>query len=234
LNFSVPIVAAKSSRRAYVGITRALGFAAAVLALSACGRLFVRAPPPAAKSVPAPTPPRVAVLAPGDTGAETERIKRILAQHRGDALTHADVGYYMDVLVGRLEQAVGGGIVILRQDDRRLIGLRLRVGFEPGSVRVESRLGALLKRLAGVLVEYRKTLIEVRMCITGSSAGGVDSRLARQRAIAVARRLTDAGVAAKRIVVVPFKSQTAHVVDPDCRRVDLRLEPIIRELDGKR
>lgn len=159
---------------------------------------------------------------------------RALTQNPREALAPADVGYYLDVLEGRLEQSAGVGIARYRQGDRRRIELKLRARFESGSAGIEARLGALLKRLAAVLIEYRKTLIGVRMCVGGSGSEGVDPKLAGQRAMAVAHRLIDAGVAVNRIVVIPLEAQATHADDADCRRADLWLEPIVRAANGRR
>jgi outer membrane protein OmpA-like peptidoglycan-associated protein len=189
--------------------------AAFILALTACAmhpRPQSPPPPPLptkrARSVPPPQTHSRVAPAPSPS------------PNSGDALAPADVGYYMDVLQGRLKQVVGKGIGVARQGDRIVIDLTSRMAFSPGSAQLGAGDRAILAPLSKVLMEYRMTLVSVRVRAADPATHAIDPHLSAQRAQAIANDLTQAGVGLKRIVIAGVGAENrAHVF--------LSLEPIV-------
>ena len=213
----------------------ALGLVAVILALAACATPHKPAPvtrPPAkplrtlpAARARAPAPaaptPTAAVLDSRSYEQDKNRIKQALANNSSDALAPAEVGYYMDVLQGRLKQVTGKSIGIGRKGDRIVLDLSGGVAFESGSAQINAGIHQILTSLSKVLVEYRMTMVSVQVRSDDAGAHAINPGLAEQRALAIAHDLADAGVAVKRIVIAS--------VGPEHRmRVEMQLEPIVR------
>lgn len=174
------------------------------------------APLPAPVAAPAPT---AAVLDSRSYEQDKNRIKQALANNSGDALAAADVGYYMDVLQGRLKQLLGKGIA--RRREGITLDLSGRVFFEPGSTQIGAGVREILAPLAKVLVEYRMTLVSVQVRADDPRTHVIDPALSQLHAQAIAHVLADAGVAVKRIVIAGVGSENRV-------RVGLQIEPIVR------
>jgi len=151
------------------------------------------------------------------------QIKRALAKVDADALAAPDVGYYLDVLQGRLRQGVNAGIGITREGQNLVLDITPSIGFSADGAQFDDA-SRQLARLAAILVEYRMTLVCVRMPATDPAM----RVLAKQRARALARALTDLGVAARRMVVVVPDTAARD----DATRVEIELEPIVRIPSG--
>lgn len=165
------------------------------------------------------------MLDPHSYEQDKNRIKQALANDNRDALEPADVGYYMDVLQGRLKQVASKNIGIGRQGDRIVLDLSGGVTFESGSAQVSAGNLELLTALSKVLVEYRVTLVSVHISAVDPGTHAINPGLSEQRALAIAHGLAEAGVAIKRIVVVGAGSENRV-------RVELQLEPIVHAAGG--
>jgi len=213
------------------------------LALAACsGGPQTRSPvaPPTPKpkpprSTPAtPTPtPSVTVVEPEPTpyAEDAKNAKQDLARNERDSLALLEVGYYMDVLHGRLKQHAGKNVGVGRQGQFIVLVLTGDVGFAPGTAQFSAGMRDSLAKLAKVLVEYRKTTVTVR--VRGDDPGATLSnpQLAGQRRRAVADFLVAAGVNERRIViagVAPTRAPAAKARRGVPLRVELQLEPILR------
>lgn len=188
-------------------------------------------PPKSTIVAPAITTPRVAVLDPRNEQQDKARIKLALAKNSHDSLGPADVGYYMDVLQGRLKQIAGKDLGVARQGDYVVLDMSFRPGFERGSAQLDSSIRDALKPLSKVLVEYRMTLVSVQIRADDSGAQPIKTGLAERRAQALARALVEAGISAKRVVIAGLNSsdQTETNSRPeDHLRVEMHLEPIVR------
>lgn len=221
---------------------------ALVLALGACSTPAPRPAPPVATPAPTPPPPAKAVakpalvapkgpvvLAPRGYEEAKRKIKIALAKNPADALPPEEVGYYVDVLQGRLKQVAGGqvGMVVGRQGNNVILDLTSRLDFDAGSARITPGIDNLLTPIVKVLSEYRMMLVAVNASQDASGDGPVDHPLAEQRALGVARHLAGAGVAPARIVVAG--SSTGRAVDTPARgkdnartHLEIHLEPIVR------
>jgi hypothetical protein len=139
-----------------------------------------------------------------------ENIKQGPAKGSADALAPTEVGYYMDVLQGRLRQVAG--IDVVRREDRIVVGVAGGCDFASGRAQADAGLRSAIAALAGVLTEYRKTLVSVRMRAADTSP---DPQLAQRCAVAAAHSLVNAGLGAKRVVLPAAASAAAGSVPPE-------------------
>lgn len=239
--------------KAIPAAVRLLPIAVAIALLAACAELPKRAPlpktiivnpkPPARAPVPAvaPAPPAVAIsgvvlVAPANHEQEKNKIKLLLSKSSRDSLPVSEVGYYMDVLQGRVKQKIGKtkGIGMARSDDRIVIIMRGSSGFETGNAQISPGIRQFLAPLSKVLVEYRMTLVSIR--IRADNSGLNNLQLTEQRSQAVARYLMEGGVSKKRMVVVGVGKPGVAPVNPasvNHARIELQLEPIVRSAAGQ-
>lgn len=190
-------------------------FGAAVLLcalLAACAPPRVRkpAPPIAVHPRPAPSPspqPAFATFEGEAIVAGKQRVKHGLAGQAGAAMAAGDVGYYLDVLQGRLLQDARGRVRVSRR------GNSLVLGIDSGG-EIEG-----LATVARVLVEYRKLVVVVRVAAGENMPG---------RAASVARRLAGAGVSKARIAIsLPAPAAVDGAPEVAASAVELQLEPIV-------
>jgi outer membrane protein OmpA-like peptidoglycan-associated protein len=188
-------------------------------------------PPKSTGAIPGATAARVAVLDSRNEQQDKNRIKLALAKNVHDSLGPAEVGYYMDVLQGRLQQIASKDFGVGRQADYVVLDMSFQPGFEKGSAQLDSSVRDALKPLSRVLVEYRMTLVSLQVRADDSGTQPGKAGLAERRAQALARALVDAGIAGKRVVIAGLNS--SGQVETNSRpegqlRVEMRLEPIVR------
>lgn len=128
---------------------------------------------------------------------DSPQSRRSTAAVTHTALEATEVGYYIDVLQGRLTQSVGKDTHIERHGDN--IVLLVPVGFEVNTAQVNASGREVLHSLAAILREYRLTAVILQVRAVDSDPRTEPSRLAADRLKALSRCLTDAGVAGKRI-----------------------------------
>lgn len=237
----------------------AFGFIATcaiTLALAACSKPATRPVAPVPATIPStPSPPARApvvkpkaapivaptkgpiVLGSRGFGERKNRIKAALAKNAADALPAEDVGYYIDVLQGRLKQVASTqvGVVVGRQGNDLILDLSARLDFDAGSAVTTPAIREMLSPIAKVLVEYRMMLVVVNASPDDLADGEPDIRLVEQRALAIARHLADAGVAPSRIVVAGSSAtrlSDSHTLPQTRTHLEIHLEPIIRVADA--
>ncbi|MEO8671159.1 MAG: OmpA family protein [Tahibacter sp.] len=241
----------------YIGIC---SLCAAALVLGACSKPATRpaattpapappaataAPPPRVPSVkPAVAPPVPSTKGPvvlGSRGFDEgkRRITTALAKDPASALPAPDVGYYLDVLQGRLKQIANTqpGLVVGRQDSEVILDLSARLDFDPGSARITPNMGKMLTPIAKALTEYRMLLVVVKASASDPGDGAADSRLVEQRGLGVAQYLAGAGVALSRIVVAGASSARpaeTGTLRETRTQLEIHLEPIVRAADVTR
>lgn len=156
------------------------------------------------------------------------RVKRKLAKDSRNVLEPGAVGYYLDVLQGRLKQISAEGTVVGGGFDRIVLDLSQRVNFVSGKSTIEQGGCNRLAPLARIFREYRKTLISVRVSAADDAAAAL--HLAQTRARAVAACFTAAGISAKRIVVVGLPATAPKSKSRSQARVhvEVQIEPIVR------
>ena len=179
-------------RRAYRTsiITSCLPTIALLLAACAAQRVAPVHPgakPPQRDSAARPAKP---------ASADKPHVAQTPAPKDPDALAPGDVGYYMDVLLGRLRQLPG--VECRRRDDQIIVAFSGRFELVAGHAQADAELRATLAALAQVLIEYRKTLVSVQV---GASRPGAapDETLAQRSVQAAAQVLASSGLASKRI-----------------------------------
>ncbi|MEO7251313.1 MAG: hypothetical protein ABIW30_01755, partial [Arenimonas sp.] len=145
-----------------------------------------------------------------------------------DALSPAEVGYYMDVLQGRLKQVPGGKLGVARR--RNVIALVMPDAFDAGGARLNRVARAIFLQVSKVLVEYRKTTVTVRVGDDAAKTTPGTAPLATLRGTALADELRLAGVGSRRIVVaappagIASKGKTASVKRA---QLEILLAPIV-------
>ncbi|MGH8110241.1 MAG: OmpA family protein [Arenimonas sp.] len=216
-----------------------------MLLIAACGVLPKRTPPPktpVTTKPPVSTPVQpvqpvisgVVLVEPGNHEREKNRIKSLLSKSTGDSLPAAEVGYYLDVLQGRLKQKIGNskGVGIARSNDRIVIVMTGGSGFEATNSQISPGIRQFLAPLSKILVEYRMTLVSIRIRSDNSATKMSNPQLTEQRAQAVAKYLMDAGVSNKRMVVVGAGKSGANSAAGSRERIELQIEPIVRATGG--
>jgi len=238
-----------------IGVARATCLVAVILALAACASRQPRAPQQAAPQQAAseqhtaqqtaakPAAPvaakssqsRIAVLGPGNPADQKARIEQELAKDSRDALAPADVGYYMDVLQGRLKQMAGNRIAIGRHANHIVLDFVSRLDFDPGSAQLGPAIRDALAPLLSVLTEYQMTLI--CMTLRAEDPGPSSNQdLGAKRALALAHYLAASGILARRIVIAGAGSDPAPAVVAAAEspsHLSLELEPIVLDLGSQ-
>jgi outer membrane protein OmpA-like peptidoglycan-associated protein len=225
---------------------RAVALAAAaltVLALAACASKPQRPepvvePPPVAHSIPPvqrPTPPPkppVAVPPPSrNFGQEKARRKLELAAEDSSSVGAGEVGYYLDVLLGRLKQRLGADTPVVRQDQRLVVQLPASAGFPVGGTALTPALRSKLAALSQALIEYRRVLVSVYVRSDASVVGASNPRLAEQRAKVVAAYFGGAGIDPRRVLLAPPAAPRPGASPPGAAgrgRIEIELEPVVR------
>lgn len=179
--------------------------------------------PSTPSAVKAP-PPRRPSSAGSTNGPAQSKVPQhaSLARKPTDGLAPGEVGYYMDVLHGRLRQIGNSQFGLAHEGSRIVVTL---IGNGSDGTPIEPSLPSQLTTLAKVLAEYTKTLVSVQ-----AEAGG-DSGKSRRCAALAARKLNSGGVVAKHIAVVGVDTPPSSLVDGDfsaCRTVVVQLEPLLR------
>lgn len=239
MNSSAPIAARRAERR-LAGLALALASVLA-LAIAGCASKPKRpTPTPPVSSQPTPPsptrptppePPPVATLPPvaRNFALEKARRKQELAVDSRNAVGAAEVGYYLDVLLGRLKQGLGADTGIARRGQHIVIVLPATAAFPVGGTQLQQGLRSKLAPLARVLLEYRRVLVSVHVRADASIVGASNPRLAEQRAQVIAAYLGGAGIDPRRVLLAP--AGPARPAQPGARnRIEIVLEPVLQPL----
>lgn len=174
------------------------------------------------------------VTTPGAYMPAKDRARAALTAGADDGLAEADAGYYMDVQEAALRGRLAGRAVTIGREGRRIrVVLAGGTAFGTGSAHLNASAEPILAAIAGVLDEYRQTLVTIAAHTDPSGDAGLNRELSEARALAVAERLTRAGVAPARIVVVgygesrPAPTDTSPASRSPDRRIELLLEPLV-------
>jgi len=191
---------------------------------------------PGGEVVPHQTPAAATTIASVHVAAASETrpyanasVRKALGSGGRNALGPTDVGYYMDVLQGRLTQEIGKDGRIERRGDS--IVLLLPTGFDFDSSQLNPAGRQMMRALSGILVEYRLTVVSVQIRGIDSGVHGANSLLASDRAEAFSKYLAEAGIAGRRIATAGEGSKLPAIPgvgdQPDGIRVELQLSPIV-------
>jgi outer membrane protein OmpA-like peptidoglycan-associated protein len=127
-----------------------------------------------------------------------------------------EAGYFLDVLQGRMRQALDPAVIVRRERGSIVLDLSHRIGFGD-EARLDDAGRAVLLSLSKVLGEYRAALVTVRVDVQGD--GEIARKLAQQRENAIVRVLIDSGISAARIA--------AAVPDTAARNGNLHIEILL-------
>lgn len=177
--------------------------------------------------------------APGDYMEARDRARAALTAGADEGLAEADAGYYMDVQEAALRGRLAGRPVTIVRDDRRIrLVLAGGTAFDTGSTSLNSPAEPILAAIAGVLDEYRDTLVTIAAHTDPSGDAELNRGISEARALAVAEQLTRAGIAPARLVVIGYGESRPAPTDtspgsrsPD-RRIELLLEPLVASATG--
>jgi len=126
----------------------------------------------------------------GDTRASPETPNKL-------GIAAAQVGYFLDVLQGRLRQQLAPDVIIGREGSGIVLDFSRRLGFVAATAQVDDAGRNLLVSLAKILDEYRAAQVSV---LVSAADDTLDARKqAEARANAVMRVLIDAGIARARV-----------------------------------
>jgi outer membrane protein OmpA-like peptidoglycan-associated protein len=155
---------------------------------------------------------------------------QLAAADARNAIAASEVGYYLDVLVGRLKQDLGVDTGIARHGEHVVVVLPAGAAFPIGGSVLTPALRAKLAPLARALVEYRRVLVSVEVRADASVIGASNPRLAEQRAQVIAAYLGGAGIDPRRILTAPAGPGRPAPNRPGGgrTRVEIQLEPVLR------
>lgn len=162
---------------------------------------------------------RQAVPVSGETGARAGAPARV----------------YMDaqetILRGQLR---GSGVAITRDGDAILLSMPGNITFESDAARIKPAFAERLDRVAGVLVEFPETMVDIVGHTDAAGSEAHNLQLSEDRALSVRDYLLAKGVSARRIVArglgesMPVASNETAAGRALNRRVELALVPIRR------
>jgi len=206
---------------------------ACMLLLGACGVLRKTPPSPA----PAPAPEAPPVAAPPPVEAPPPKKPKphpkpapaavVPAKPVAEGLAPEDVGYYMDVMQGRLKQTVGNSVGVTRSGNRIVITSSAQFDASTGKAELDVAQSRPFAGIAKVLKEYNNTRVTLRTrSIDGAIAPDSAARAACEQALL--RYFTGAGVAADQLNAVAG----AHGDNPSTVKsayFEIDIEPALRE-----
>jgi outer membrane protein OmpA-like peptidoglycan-associated protein len=185
-------------------------------------------PPPVTRPTPPPKPPEATPPPPSrNFGQEKARRKLELSADERNSVGAGEVGYYLDVLLGRLKQRLGPDTSVARQGQRIVVLLPPEANFPIGETALPPALRAKLAPLSQVLVEYRRVLVSVYVRPDASVVGASNPRLAEQRASVVAAYLGGAGIDPRRVLLAPPAAPRPGTA-LGRNRIEIELEPVLR------
>lgn len=164
-----------------------------------------------------------------------ERRERALIGAGVGALTGAGVGAYMDRQEAKLRaQLQGTGVSVTRNGDELILNMPGNITFKTASSDLNSNFFPVLDSVSLVLKEFDKTLIDVEGHTDSDGSDQYNQQLSMQRANSVGTYLQSHGVNNQRIVALgagegrPVASNSSSAGKQQNRRVELRLQPIVR------
>lgn len=160
-------------------------------------------------------------------------IDRLLAS--GAHVRDESIGYFMDVHEARLKQALSGSqISMTREGNSITLSVPGSASFSSGSTMLSDGIRNGLGKVAEVLAEFDKTLVSIHGHTDDVGEADFNQGLSRQRALAAASFLENAGVDSGRILVVGF-GESQPIADNSSasgraanRRLEIIIEPVVK------
>jgi outer membrane protein OmpA-like peptidoglycan-associated protein len=125
----------------------------------------------------------------------------------------------------------GSGVIVGRQGNNLVLGMKSDPLFEPGSTSLSSRGAQIVQAIALVIRKYDSTQLQVNGYTDTTGAPDRNMKVSQDRADAIARALGDDGVDGRRIAAHGFGETNlkiptgAEVNEPRNRRVEIRILP---------
>ena len=170
----------------------------------------------------------------GVIGGKTGRIIGAV----GGAAAGGIVGYKMDQQIKELkEQTAGSGIDVTEVDggEAILVNLPDGVTFDVGSAVIQPNFRSTLDTVAGNLVQYPNSIIDVYGHTDSTGSDAFNQRLSEQRAQAVTNYMASRGVANARMrwqgfgETQPIADNTTEFGRSRNRRVEIKIIPFDQE-----
>jgi len=203
----------------------ALAFALS-LALGACATRPPR--PSATPEPPAPAPAAAPAPAPAEAPkkakpkAKPSSAAAAPAPKASEGLALADVGYYLDVMQGRLQQLSASGVNVARDGTRLKITASATFDTSGGRLELDPAHGRAFAAIAKALAEYRQTRVTIH------ARQPADSALAAACESAVQRYLIGAGVAPQQFAPASAAAPADLPVNATAT-LELDIAPLVRE-----
>lgn len=169
-------------------------------------------------------------------GGRRDRTEKIVGAGIG-AVAGAGVGYYLDQQEKRLrEQTRGTGIDVERQGDQIVLNMPGDVTFDTNSSAVKPQFQGVLNEVAGTLVQYPSTYIDIYGHTDSRGSDDLNYRLSNDRASSVASYLAGQGVQRARMATQGYGETQLKCApettasDLQCnRRVEIRIAPVTQQ-----
>ena len=162
-----------------------------------------------------------------------ERRQHALVGAGVGALAGGAIGVYQDRQEAALRQRMAGtGVDVVRKGDNITLNMPGNITFAFDSANLSPQFYPVLDNVAGTLVQYDQTMIEVAGHTDSVGAEDYNQRLSEQRAQAVANYLAGKGVMQQRMLVVgagetrPVASNETESGRAQNRRVEITIVPV--------
>jgi len=152
------------------------------------------------------------------------------------ALAGGAVGNYQDKQEAKLRQQMAGtGVDVVRKGDNITLDMPGNVTFAFDSYQLNPQFNAVLDKVAGTLVEYDQTVIQIAGHTDSTGSHAYNMKLSEQRAQSVKNYLTGRGVPAQRLHTIgagpdyPVADNSTEAGRAQNRRVEITIVPVTEE-----
>ncbi|HKJ27465.1 MAG TPA: OmpA family protein, partial [Anaerolineales bacterium] len=159
--------------------------------------------------------------------------KRALILGGAGALTGTGIGYYMDQQEMKLRQQLEGtGVSVSRIGDNITLIMPGNITFAVDSSDISANFYEILDSVALVLIEFKKTMVEVAGHTDSSGAEQYNQQLSQRRADSVAAYLRSRKVNEERLLVIgagenyPVATNDTPAGRQLNRRVEITIVPL--------
>jgi outer membrane protein OmpA-like peptidoglycan-associated protein len=152
------------------------------------------------------------------------------------ALAGGAVGNYQDKQEAKLrKQMAGTGVDVVRKGDNITLAMPGNVTFGFDSAALSPEFHAVLDQVAGTLVEYNQTVIQIAGHTDSTGSHAYNMNLSQQRAGSVKSYLAGRGVPAQRMQTIgagpdhPVADNSSEAGRAQNRRVEITIVPVTED-----
>jgi len=152
------------------------------------------------------------------------------------ALAGGAVGNYQDKQEAKLrKQMAGTGVDVVRKGDNITLAMPGNVTFGFDSAALSTEFHAVLDQVAGTLVEYNQTVIQIAGHTDSTGSHAYNMNLSQQRAGSVKSYLAGRGVPAQRMQTIgagpdhPVADNSTEAGRAQNRRVEITIVPVTED-----